>query len=93
MPKRLIRPVLWLEHHISAHPGRLVATATVLLLASALMLTFSVWVSVNAGHSANVKVCRAVNELSRKIAVTGADLGWPEHHIVRFIPTDDCGDL
>lgn len=93
MPKRLIQPAAWVIHHVEEHPGRLVVTAVAILLASGVLLVLSVWVSVSAGQSANVKVCRAVNELSRRIYVTLADFDVPLQERLKFLPTQNCDAL
>jgi hypothetical protein len=93
VPRRVLSPVLWLERHISEHPGRLVLSSLGMLLVSVTLLAMAVWITVGASHAADIKVCGAVNELSRKIYVTLADFGVPEYRRAKFRPTDDCGDL
>lgn len=93
MPRRLIVPVAWLHGHIRAHPGRLVATAMVLMLGSFFLLGFALNTTWDAARQSRVNQCIAVNELSRKIYVTLGDFGVPLHERAKFLPTQDCESI
>lgn len=86
MPRRIIE-------HIHNHPRRLAATLGALLLVSLGMLGWSLTVSLDAAHQGRLENCRAVNELSRKIFVSFADMGVPLSERIKFLPTDSCKDL
>jgi len=86
MPKRII-------HHIHEHPWRLAATLVAVLCVSWGLAGYIFYTSLRAAHQSRVNNCNAVNELSRKVYVTAADLGAEPHEIRRLLPTMNCEDI
>ena len=90
MPKRALIPAKWAIRHVQEHPGRLAATALILLMLSFVVLGWAMTSNYRASRLSRVDNCKATNELSRKIYVTLADFGTPQHVRQKFLPTKNC---
>jgi hypothetical protein len=93
MPGRVLIPARWFLRHVHEHPLRLVSTSAAVLLISAAVLGYALVSSYDRARQGRIENCRAVNELSRKIYVTLADLGIPQPERAKYRPVHDCEAL
>jgi predicted small integral membrane protein len=82
-----------LLHPIVRHPTALFFVCLFAVMASVSMTVWSFNRNLSDSRNATVEVCRSVNELRRQIYVAYADLGVPAVVRLRFLPTENCGDL
>lgn len=93
MPGRVLIPIRWLENHVRAHSGRLVATSFALFFLSMALLGFSLYENLSSARASNATICRNVNELRRDLYITALDLKLDPVLAMRFLPTQNCETL
>lgn len=86
-------PLHALSDHIYRHPQRLFATVLTIVALGWLAAGIAVVITLDNARQGRIENCRAINELSRKIYITAADMGVDRRHRLKFLPREDCDSI